>query len=44
MNEHILLVEDEDALSLMLSDRLQTEGYVVNRARDGNEGLKKATA
>ena len=43
MNEHILLVEDEDALSLMLSDRLQTEGYVVNRARDGNEGLKKAT-
>jgi two-component system alkaline phosphatase synthesis response regulator PhoP len=43
MNEHILLVEDEDALSLMLSDRLQTEGYVVNRARDGNEGLQKAT-
>jgi two-component system alkaline phosphatase synthesis response regulator PhoP len=44
MNEQILLVEDEDALSLMLSDRLQAEGYVVNRARDGNEGLKKATA
>jgi two-component system, OmpR family, alkaline phosphatase synthesis response regulator PhoP len=44
MNEQILLVEDEDALSLMLSDRLQAEGYVVNRARDGSEGLKKATA
>jgi two-component system alkaline phosphatase synthesis response regulator PhoP len=43
MNENILLVEDEDALSLLLVDRLRTEGYVVNRARDGNEGLDKAT-
>lgn len=43
MNQNILLIEDEDALSLMLSDRLRAEGYVINRARDGIEGLDKAT-
>jgi len=43
MNENILLVEDEEALCLMLSDRLRAEGYVVDRARDGNEGLEKST-
>jgi len=43
MNENILLVEDEEALSLMLTDRLRSEGYVVDCARDGNEGLDKST-
>jgi two-component system alkaline phosphatase synthesis response regulator PhoP len=43
MNENVLLIEDEKALSQTLSDRLQAEGYVVNFARDGNDGLDKAT-
>ncbi len=43
MNESILLIEDEQALSLTLSDRLQAEGYVVDCAHDGNEGLSRAT-
>jgi len=43
MNQNILLIEDEEALSLMLSDRLRAEGYVVNCSRDGIEGLDKAT-
>jgi len=43
MNENILLVEDEDALRTTLSDRLRGEGYVVDTAIDGQEGLEKAT-
>ena len=43
MNENVLLIEDEKALSQTLSDRLRAEGYVVNFARDGNDGLDKAT-
>jgi len=43
MNENILLVEDEDALRTTLSDRLRGEGYVVDTAVDGEEGLEKAT-
>ena len=43
MNENVLLVEDEKALSRTLSDRLRAEGYIVNCALDGNEGLDKAT-
>jgi len=42
MNQNVLLIEDEEALSLMLADRLHAEGYVVNCARDGNDGLQKA--
>jgi two-component system, OmpR family, alkaline phosphatase synthesis response regulator PhoP len=41
MNENILLVEDEDALRTTLSDRLRGEGYVVDTARDGEEGMEK---
>ena len=44
MNAHILLVEDEEGLRMTLSDRLQNEGYVVDVAVDGNEGLNKATS
>jgi two-component system alkaline phosphatase synthesis response regulator PhoP len=43
MNENILLVEDEEALRMTLSDRLRSEGYVVDFAADGEEGLNKAT-
>src|SRR6516164_1129425 len=43
MNESILLVEDEEGLRMTLSDRLRSEGYVVDFAADGDEGLNKAT-
>jgi len=43
MNENILLVEDEEGLRMTLSDRLRSEGYMVDLAADGNEGLDKAT-
>jgi two-component system alkaline phosphatase synthesis response regulator PhoP len=42
MNEHILLVEDEEALRMTLSDRLLSEGYEVDCASDGEEGLRCA--
>lgn len=43
MPESILLVEDERALRMTLGDRLRKEGYVVDDAADGEEGLRKAT-
>lgn len=43
MNESILLVEDEEALRMTLSDRLRSEGYVVDFAADGEQGFYKAT-
>ena len=43
MNERILLVEDEEALRMTLIDRLQSEGYEVDFAADGQQGLEKAT-
>ena len=44
MNESILLVEDEKALRTTLSDRLRSEGYVVETAADGREGFDKASS
>jgi DNA-binding response OmpR family regulator len=44
MNESILIVEDEEGLRMTLSDRLQSEGYVVELAADGEEGVNKATS
>jgi two-component system response regulator PhoP len=35
----ILLVEDEDDLREPLAERLKTEGYTVDQAADGREGL-----
>ena len=35
----LLLIEDEATLRQQLIDRLQTEGYVVDAAADGEEGL-----
>ena len=41
MNEHILIVEDEQELCMTLSDRLRSEGYAVECAFDGKSGLEK---
>ena len=41
--DSILLVEDEYALRMTLGDRLRKEGYLVDCAADGEEGLAKAT-
>ena len=43
MNEHILLVEDEQALRTALEVRLRAEGYVLDAAVDGEEAMRKAT-
>jgi two-component system, OmpR family, alkaline phosphatase synthesis response regulator PhoP len=43
MNESILLIEDEEGLRMTVGDRLRSEGYVVDFAVDGKEGLNKAT-
>jgi two-component system alkaline phosphatase synthesis response regulator PhoP len=43
VNEHILVVEDEQGLRDALQVRLRAEGYVVDTAADGKEGLEKAT-
>ena len=40
----ILLVEDEEGLIFTLTDRLQSEGYEVTPARDGELGLNLALA
>ncbi|MFN8003953.1 MAG: response regulator transcription factor [Acidobacteriota bacterium] len=42
MSKRILLVEDEPGLVLTLSDRLASEGYHVDTARDGETGLARA--
>ena len=42
MTEQILLVEDEEDLRMTLSDRLVAEGYALDTAIDGEEGLRKA--
>lgn len=42
MSHKILLVEDEPGLVLTLSDRLESEGYIVEVARDGQTGQEKA--
>jgi two-component system alkaline phosphatase synthesis response regulator PhoP len=41
MRGNILLVEDEEAVRTTLSDRLRLEGYVVDTANDGEEGMEK---
>jgi two-component system, OmpR family, alkaline phosphatase synthesis response regulator PhoP len=38
----VLLIEDEEALRLFLGDSLKSEGYAVEYASDGPEGLDKA--
>ena len=41
MNEHILIVEDEQELCMTLGDRLRSEGYEVDVAFDGKVGFEK---
>jgi two-component system alkaline phosphatase synthesis response regulator PhoP len=41
MNEKILLVEDEAAIRMALSDRLESEGYIVECAVDGEKGYQQ---
>jgi two-component system alkaline phosphatase synthesis response regulator PhoP len=43
MDEKILLVEDEHGLVTTLGDRLRSEGYRVETAQNGVEGLARAT-
>jgi two-component system, OmpR family, alkaline phosphatase synthesis response regulator PhoP len=42
MSKRILLVEDEPGLVLTLTDRLASEGYTVETARDGETGYQRA--
>lgn len=42
MAEHILIVEDEEKLARMLELELTYEGYSVQKAFDGRDGLNKA--
>ncbi|MDO8593251.1 MAG: response regulator [bacterium] len=44
MDKKILIVEDEDALSSVLSAKLSREGFEAEVAGDGEAGLKKITA
>lgn len=44
MNEHILLVEDDEKLSRMVELELKYEGYAVTKAYDGRSGLEQAVA
>ena len=41
MSRRILVVEDEAALRLALSDRLRSEGYEVETASDGDQGWQR---
>lgn len=41
MPKRILLVEDEPGLIMTLTDRLSNEGFAVEVARDGDEGLER---
>lgn len=41
MNEHILLVEDEEALRAALEVRLHAEGYIVTSPRMARKGCAR---
>jgi two-component system alkaline phosphatase synthesis response regulator PhoP len=43
MNERILVVEDDELIRTTIGHRLNSEGYEVDFASDGDEGLRKAT-
>jgi len=44
MNEKILVVEDDQFLRELYDELLREEGYTVELAADGQEGLDKASA
>lgn len=37
---NILLVEDEETLALIIKDTLETQGFAIRTAKDGEEGLR----
>jgi DNA-binding response OmpR family regulator len=43
MQEKILVVEDDEVIRMGLADRLQSEGYRPEFAKDGDEGFRKTT-
>jgi two-component system, OmpR family, alkaline phosphatase synthesis response regulator PhoP len=43
MDEKILVIEDDELIRMALQDRLTSEGYSVDFAVDGEEGVHKAT-
>ena len=43
MNTRVLIVEDDEAMSIALRDGFQYEGYSVTVAKDGETGLQLAT-
>jgi two-component system, OmpR family, alkaline phosphatase synthesis response regulator PhoP len=43
MDERILVVEDDEVIRMAVGDRLKSEGYAVDFAFEGEEGLRKAT-
>lgn len=43
MGGKILVIEDEKVIRMALGDRLESEGYSVEFASNGEEGLQKAT-
>src|SRR5258705_11696399 len=42
MHGRVLVVEDEEVIRMTLGDRLESEGYTVEFAVDGEEGFEKA--
>ncbi len=38
---HILIIDDETQIRLMLRKLLESEGYTVTEASDGKEGMKR---
>jgi len=44
MDEQILIIEDDEAIARVLQRTLVYEGYTVDMATDGPEGLAKARA
>jgi len=43
MSARILIVEDEPGILIVIADLLRAEGYVVETATEGREGLRRAT-
>lgn len=44
MNKKILIIEDDESLSRMISDRFEEDGFSIIKAFNGEEGLHKAFA
>lgn len=38
---HVLLVEDEQTLAMIIKDTLEEQDFIITTARDGEEGLRK---